>query len=368
MTCLRGEYCASGLRLMLVAMGAVAILIVLCRFISPAAIVGDAVHYLDMASGVGAPPPYGLRILTPWLVSLLPIPPQKGFYVINITSLLLTAGLLGYWVHSYLGRREFGWLVLAVLSFMCSFGVVFHLIDPWLVDPVTYAFLVAQMIALAAHREIVFLILTIIAVLNRETALFLLPTWGLMRVAGQKSLMKSGQRLLPGLVPLGILVLLLLNASGGHSPQLAPLVKEMLRTKLHPIFLRKFMTEVWLSFGLFWLLALLDSWQGKRVYLPYLPFMFLVVAQLAVATDTRRLLFMLFPLVYGAAIRTLKGWNCSSTLKLSIWFAAVVSTALGSMGTLNQGVMSLPVLLNTVAGFLLVGYVVFSQRIAKEGL
>src|SRR4051812_24116737 len=81
-----------------VAVGAASLLLTLLlatRF-SGAPVGGDALVYARMAHQpwVFTQSPWGYRLLTPWLVHLLPLPIDLGFWLITVLALAATATVL----------------------------------------------------------------------------------------------------------------------------------------------------------------------------------------------------------------------------------------------------------------------------------
>lgn len=76
----------------------------------------DGSHYLTMYTGGLARAPFGYRILTPYLASLLPFSSMWSFGIITVSSLTLTGGILAVYAQR---RRE---QLLAALTFCVLWG------------------------------------------------------------------------------------------------------------------------------------------------------------------------------------------------------------------------------------------------------
>ena len=95
-----------------------------------------------MAQHLSARGPYSARVLTPWLVSLLPVDPRVGFLIVTAVALAMT-----YVVWA----RIHGWL--GVPLFLALYYPTFYsLLNPYLVDPVLLLTLVIVVWALTHER------------------------------------------------------------------------------------------------------------------------------------------------------------------------------------------------------------------------
>jgi hypothetical protein len=137
----------------------------------------DTEYYGRLAQNLADPGhlPYTFRLLTPWLVSLVPLETAAGFTLVTIVSLLVAAALL-YFFMARLGYRSLASLG-ALTVFLCSSVVVRMLTTPTYVDSVTYALTIAAFLALMAHKHLLFSVLVGVGAINRETALLLLPSY-----------------------------------------------------------------------------------------------------------------------------------------------------------------------------------------------
>jgi hypothetical protein len=118
-----------------------------------------------MAQHLPARGPYSARVLTPWLVSLLPVDPRVGFLIVTVVALALT-----YVVWA----RIHGWL--GVPLFLALYYPTFYsLLNPYLVDPVLLLTLVIVVWALTHERGWLASAAFLIGALNKEVILVALP-------------------------------------------------------------------------------------------------------------------------------------------------------------------------------------------------
>ena len=119
-------------------------------------------------------PPWGQRILVPWLAHLAPGAPVDAWRAISYAALLASGGLL------YLFLRRLGCggkaSLLAVVVFAFSMPVESAVAYPFLVEPVTLLLLLGLLLGLEAGAGAgVLAPLAVLAVLSKEVTLFFLP-------------------------------------------------------------------------------------------------------------------------------------------------------------------------------------------------
>ncbi len=142
---------------------------------------GDEYRYLMQAENPLAVvlPPHGLRILTPRLAWLMPISLRHGFYVITLLSLIGTVAL------AYLILRTIG-CSIAVSATVLSMFILhrdFHesLFHYPLVDSFSFFLIELGILAAFLRKDGLFSFSLTVGILNRETSLFLIPVYHLMR-------------------------------------------------------------------------------------------------------------------------------------------------------------------------------------------
>ncbi len=119
-------------------------------------------------------PPWGHRILVPWIVHVLPGTPVEAWRWLGFVALAASGGLL------YLFLRRLGcgpkasWLAVAAFAF--SGPVESAVAYPFLVEPVALCLLLALLIGLEAGVGAgVLALVAVLAVLSKEVTLFFLP-------------------------------------------------------------------------------------------------------------------------------------------------------------------------------------------------
>ncbi len=136
----------------------------------------DAHVYMAMADspGVFTLPPWGWRLLTPWLVHLLPLASSRGFAWISFLFLTLSGGLL------FLFLRRVGCgpqaALLGVAAFAFAQPVAAAVAYPFLSEPVTLFLVLALLLAVESSCGAGPLALVAtLAALSKEVAILLLP-------------------------------------------------------------------------------------------------------------------------------------------------------------------------------------------------
>jgi hypothetical protein len=136
----------------------------------------DAYAYVAMAE---APrfftvAPWGYRLLTPWLVGLLPLDPASGFHVVSFGGLLLAAVLLWAFLRR-LGHGP-GASLLAIVAFAFLGPTAEVVAYPFLVEPVTVALEVAFLLCLAGGASTGALaLIAVLGALSKEMQVLLVP-------------------------------------------------------------------------------------------------------------------------------------------------------------------------------------------------
>ncbi len=137
----------------------------------------DAYVYTAMADNPAffTLPPWGYRILVPWLVHALPVEtPAAGFRGITFAALFLAGGAL------YLYLRRLGSAPLACVLAVLAFGLTEPVAESasyvFLTDPVVVLFEILLLLALEAGAGLgVLLLLAVAGTLAKEVFLLLLP-------------------------------------------------------------------------------------------------------------------------------------------------------------------------------------------------
>lgn len=260
----------------------------------------DTVYYARMAESITDPArlPYTFRVLTPWVVGRLPMDQVAAFTAITLGSLWATSALL-YALMRLVGAGRFaGWGALAL--FLTSGLVVRALTTPMYVDPLTYLLTTAGAIFLVLGLDWAFTAAMIVGVLNRETALLLLPSYAVARWRPSDRASWIRLALVVGLPILALAGVIVWKLAANDLLGLGPAAFERLRwagprqvvPRLGDIM------DLFSQFGGLWLLAALNLWRLQPELRRLLWYGLLVIAQIAIARgDESRNVSHLFLLV-----------------------------------------------------------------------
>jgi hypothetical protein len=84
--------------------------------------------------GVFHQAPFSFRVLTPWLVRIMPVSTRSGFMLTTVLGVAGTAAILFLYVRNFEGQAA---ALRAVVYFGLAGGVLLLFVDPWLVDAPT---------------------------------------------------------------------------------------------------------------------------------------------------------------------------------------------------------------------------------------
>lgn len=118
--------------------------------------------------------PYCWRVLTPFLVSLTPLPTLQGFRLLALLSVVATLALL-FQSGRDLGLPRLSAAVGVVLYAGIHWTVQFSFLSPAYIDPLTQCFIMAALVLIGRQRHYALLPLLAVGVLQRETLLLLVP-------------------------------------------------------------------------------------------------------------------------------------------------------------------------------------------------
>ena len=147
-----------------------------------------ALHFLDVQRGhpqfdgdiyrmmAGYPrtfyvAPYSLRVLTPWLVWILPFSTRAGFALTTVIGVGGTAAVLFLYVRTFGDRAA---ALRAVAYFALTGWVVLLFVDPWLVDAPTMLFSILTFLLVRRGHIGWATITASVAVASHESALVML--------------------------------------------------------------------------------------------------------------------------------------------------------------------------------------------------
>jgi hypothetical protein len=264
----------------------------------------DAGHYVRMAEEPAylARLWYSFRVLSPLLASAAPGGAVTGFTVVTLASLALACVAL------YAYERAVGLSRTAALAgaglFAVSGGPVRLLTTPSYVDAASYLGEAIAFLALASGHFGLFLTAVATGVLNRESALLLVPLHFVASPPGWRARRRDALVLSAPLAVYALLIAVKLGLGGvlgGGVPlaSIAPLPRayEQGIPTLQALF------DLYSTFGVLWLLALKNLPGPTRLQRGALIFGGLVVLQLVVARgDEGRVLSHLFVLVVPLAM------------------------------------------------------------------
>lgn len=253
----------------------------------------DSVFYLKMSYQplVFISSPYSYRLLTPLLVYSLPFEHYIGFIVINLSATISTMVLFFY----YLKKLNFNITsrVIGILFFFLAPSVLYLIVNITLVDALSYFFLLFAFYALLIKNDKLYLLILIFGVLNKETILFTIPLFFLLKLdSGLGKAIKSTLLIsLPAMLTLFILRYLIGFVNYISFDTIIGIVSNHFNS--FNLFNNPFP-----AFGTLWIISILNirnidnPFIRKSLYI--IPLFFL---QLLIATDTFRALFLAFPII-----------------------------------------------------------------------
>ncbi len=283
---------------------------------------GDHLHYIAMAEEPDGlyQAPFCFRVLTPTLARLMPFGLADSFYFLAVIFLVGT-GVLVYYIVFETVREN--WLAMTgvALFYSLSAGAKFCLYDFWLTEPALFFFSGLSLYLLLRKHDIWFSITLAVAVLAKESALFLLPLAYSIRAEGLLDKKAAAHALVVAVLP--VAVYFGVRTAVPALPQLSPselfgmVGLERLSGGLTG-FLRGGTVGTWGV--LIPVLVVLSGRKGGRIFMRALPFLVLVYIQPLFAKNVDRLLVLAFIAVIPAAVEGLR--NVTIRFRLSRWMAA----------------------------------------------
>lgn len=261
--------------------------------------------------------PFCWRVLVPLVAKALPGGLQTGFFVITFLSLWVAGALL----FALLRREAPGTAVAAagVLTFFSlGWGAKFALADFWIPDAAVLALTTAAILLAQSRRDRWLALCLLAGAATKESVLFAIPLVYTLRAAHALDRQAAVRTLLvaaPALV-LAVVLRLAIPAWNTDAAYVATLPADISRfPELFPNYsywslaqdigydlrVREFGLDSFWSYttrpfgAVLPLLALFGVWRKPRLALRLSPFLLLVYAQLAFATDTERLLVLAAP-------------------------------------------------------------------------
>ena len=259
-------------------------------------ICGDALVYVRIAIQPTrfTAAPWGYRLLTPWLIHLLPLPILTGFFVVTVAGLGIAATAIGLICSSI--RLSLRSSLIAPILFLLSYAGVYNLHNFALIDALAYVgttfcllFLVNNSLHLAA-------LCILVTTIDKEWGIFLIPML-ILAIWKQRD---RGTKILLAPITTGCLAPLGYYLAVRHWPGFGDqaynhyytlsLVRQMLMLHQSDIVVTLLDANL-----LFWILAPL-GWRtlppSFRVSLWIVP---IALAQLLFATDGTRMLAYSYP-------------------------------------------------------------------------
>ncbi len=272
---------------------------------------GDHLHYLAMAEEPGGlyQAPFCFRVLTPALVRLMPFGTADSFYFLTVIFLIGT-GVLVYYIVFETVRDN--WFAMTGIAFFYSLsaGVKFCFYDFWLTEPALFFFGALSILFLLRRHDIWLSVTLAVAVLAKESALFLIPLVYTVRAESLFDRKAAVRALAVAILP--VAVYFGVRIAVPSLPQPSP-------TELFRVagFLRGGTVGTWGV--LISLLIVLSGRKGGRILLRTMPFLVLVYIQSLFAKNVDRLLVFAFIALIPAAVEGLR--NMTTRFRLSRWMA-----------------------------------------------
>lgn len=139
----------------------------------------DTVHYVNMVQGRFdlALAPYRYRVVVPFLAHLLPLSPLSALRFITFASLLLAYVVC--FAECSLLNIGFASATISVVAMFCSRPNLYNYFNPFLADGLGLLILFLLSVLFLSDQLGVFATLLVVGVFVRESAIFVLPAWGL---------------------------------------------------------------------------------------------------------------------------------------------------------------------------------------------
>ncbi len=282
---------------------------------------GDHLHYIAMAEEPGGlyQAPFCYRILTPTIVRLMPFGLADSFYFLSIILLVGTGVLVYYIVFETVGNN---WLAMAGIAifYSLSAGAKFCIYDFWLTEPALFFFGALSLYFLLRKHDIWFSITLAVAVLAKESALFLLPLAYTIRAESLFDRKAATRALAVSVLPVAVYLGVRAAVPSLPQPSLIELFSTIGVDRLSSGFLGFIRGGTVGTWGVL-ILALLafSDRKGGRILLRALPFLILVYLQPLFAKNVDRLLVLAFIAMIPAAVESLR--YVTARFRLTRWMA-----------------------------------------------
>lgn len=280
---------------------------------------GDHLVYIEMAQQPFAAhePPYCYRLLVPFIAGNLPFALAVNFYLLTVLFTIGT-GILLHLLLRDLGISRFFSSLGVALFYSLNWGAKFVLFDFWLTEAALFFFAVLSLLLIVRGFKIWLVVALCLAVLCKESALFLLPliyTLRARRFFDSTALLWS---VALGVVPVALFIVMRMTITAGASYDLATLWKDIGVSRITEGlvgYIRGVTVGTW---GIFALLPpFFCGKRGRSLALRSIPFLLLVLAQPLFAVNVDRLVVLAFPIVIPLGMEGLE--NIQRRFGLSHW-------------------------------------------------
>ena len=278
-------------------------------FYSPLIPIKDAFYYKKMAETPFDPnimAPFCFRILTPLIAYFIPFDSGNSFFYTNFVIFILTAMLFYYFLKRLNFNKKYS--ILGEIIFTAGSITSIYLIHNFImVDQLNQLlfllgcyFLISKKTFKSYYTDIFFMLILAVGVLNKETILFLIPIYFILKSGPiYKKISMSILISCPAILIFTILRLFI-PYSGTYEELWFLFHIENLQSTLYNIFL---------TFGPLWFMAFFN-FDCKNKFLRYsywiLP---LFIFQIILASNIFRLIFLSFPIVIPLALLEFKKYN-----------------------------------------------------------
>lgn len=252
----------------------------------------DSAVYISMCkTGVfnegGTPLCY--RVLQPLLASLLPFKCEVSFLVCTTVNIAICIILLyRYLIEIGIDSKK---AVIGIIIF-AQLDTVYESFKGAETDSIGWVFILLSILLLIKKQDILFSLCVGIGVLGRESVLFVLPLYYLANK--RKGLRCVAVSIFPLLIFFGIRFFVpgpdFMNYYASEIPRLFQRRISGQWWYVAPI-------NIYNSFRLAWVLAFLGALKNRKFIIHYLPYVFLVFIQFIFASDEKRLMSYLFPVI-----------------------------------------------------------------------
>lgn len=259
---------------------------------------GDAVFYLSSETDIlsAGEDLFSGRVLTPFIVSLLPCQPEIGFTFISFIS-LTGAGIIFY---MYLRQSNFRPYIslLGLLLFILSPVFIYTSYHTISVDPLFWIFWILGWYGIITRSFLLCSISLIVGVFQKEAILGLIPPWLLEWAPSTKG--RIAQLVIICLACILLLgIKLILHLNSGYS---LPYFISMYAYHASQLFgLFRIPIMFFLPFGMLWIIAaygIVNKHIFPMFHVQTYVWTFAYVAILSIiATGVHRMAFLLFPLI-----------------------------------------------------------------------